>query len=183
MQSTTQERAGKKKKYLFCLLLALSVVTCGHSGMAVKAGVARRASDARGHKKDNAVCWVWNQDNNSVSAVQMRPGCSVPARYWLFECLRVPANLEQSGTEDTASPTTVHCPPPVISNSLCALKPPAWGLPLLILIQIAASLPLFVFVFVHPSVLGDLSECVMGTLCPFTLPLFPQTCVAAEIAR
>lgn len=87
--------------------------------------LARRPGDARGHKRGNTVRWVWNQNNNSVSAVQMRPCCSVPARYWLFECFCVSANLDRSGTEDTASQSTVYCSPTAVSHTLCKLHP-AW---------------------------------------------------------
>lgn len=85
--------------------------------------LARRPGDARGHKRGNTVRWVWNQNNNSVSAVQMRPCCSVPACYRLFEWFCVSANLDQSGTEDTASQSTVYCSPTALSHILCKLHP------------------------------------------------------------
>lgn len=67
---------------------------------------------------------MWSQNNGSVSAVQIRPSCSVPAWHWLSECLDVYVNLEQSGTESTVSLNTVYCPLTLTSN---ALHTPVWG--------------------------------------------------------
>lgn len=181
MKNAKQEAWEDKRKYLFSFLLVLSVVTCGGSRMVLKAGEARRGrqtSNARGHKRGNTVCWVCNQNNNSVSAVQMRPGCSVPAWYWLFECLCVFANLDQSGTEGTASPSTVHCVPTAMSTYYVHFNHPGTGsfFPLFVL-------HLYFCVFVYLSVVQ-----ICGSVCdvhilPFTPAIVPWTSVAAQIAQ
>lgn len=111
--------------------------------------LARRPGDTRGHKRGNTVRWVWNQNNNSVSAVQMRPCCSVPARYRLFEWFCASANLYQSGTEDTASQSTVYCSPTAVSHILCKLHP-AWTKVLFSLQTVCLHL-LYFSVFVYLS--------------------------------
>ena len=166
-----------RTKESICSPVFISFI-CGNmwtqqNGAKSRRGEADEPSDARGHKRGNTVCWVWNQNNNSVSAVQMRPCCSVPACYWFFECLCVAANLDQSGTGGHSF--SQHCS---LSSNI-----DVW--PIMYTLTSVGQGSVFsvdadrddclstLVLYVSLCFCGpDLKQCVMYAHCPLPLPLF-----------
>lgn len=158
--------AGQKKISAFPLVV-LSVITCECTCVAVKAGGDDDLAMPEA-TKDATLSAEWITE---ATMSMMSTCCWVPACYWLF----VSANLEQSGTEATASHSTAHCLFISISIVIKALLSD-WARPLFflqILIGIACLSALFVFL--EPSVAISVTR--------FALYSFSccQACVAAEI--
>lgn len=82
MQGRTKESVCSRFYYF------LSWVTCGRSRMALEAGEARQMTQ-RCHgpqKRQHCLLSVERQQQLCLQ-YRLRPGCSVPACYWLFELL------------------------------------------------------------------------------------------------
>lgn len=158
------------KKYISAFpLVVLSVITCERTWVAVKAGgdddlVMPEAT------KDVTLSAEWI---TKATVSMMSTCCWVPARYWLF----VSANLEQTDTEATASPSTAHCLFISISIVVKALISD-WARPLFsLLILIGIACLSAHFVFLEPSVAISVTRFALYSF------NYCQACVAAEIAQ